>query len=76
MPTGEHRLFDAMPSVLSAPSPTGSNPDDDFLMNKGKFGAPSNPATRTAWIPEHSLISDNWTVTFPHFPPISSPAHP
>ncbi|CAI2301035.1 unnamed protein product [Caenorhabditis sp. 36 PRJEB53466] len=49
MPTGEHRLFDTGPLAHSAPSPTGSNPDDDFLLsNKGKFGAPSNPATRLA----------------------------
>uniref|UniRef100_A0A8R1DV65 Macoilin n=1 Tax=Caenorhabditis japonica TaxID=281687 RepID=A0A8R1DV65_CAEJA len=39
MPTGgEHRLFDT-PTIASAPSPTGSNPDDDFLLNKGKYFA-------------------------------------
>ncbi|KAF1769985.1 hypothetical protein GCK72_001802 [Caenorhabditis remanei] len=47
MPTGgEHRLFDT--PALSAPSPNGTDPEDDFLLNKGKFGAPAQPAARLA----------------------------
>lgn len=45
---GEHRLFDTPASAISASAINGSNPEDDFLMNKGKFGAPSQPAARLA----------------------------
>lgn len=47
MPTGgEHRLFDT--PTLSAPSPNGTDPEDDFLLNKGKFGPPAQPTARLA----------------------------
>ncbi|CAL2028917.1 unnamed protein product [Caenorhabditis brenneri] len=46
MPTGgEHRLFDTPISTTSASSSNGTNPEDDFLMNKGKYGAPAQPTT-------------------------------
>uniref|UniRef100_A0A1I7U463 Macoilin n=1 Tax=Caenorhabditis tropicalis TaxID=1561998 RepID=A0A1I7U463_9PELO len=49
MPTGgEHRLFDTPNSISSATSPNGTNPEDEFLMNKGKFGAPAQPTARLA----------------------------
>ncbi|ULU12866.1 hypothetical protein L3Y34_015832 [Caenorhabditis briggsae] len=47
MPTGgEHRLFDT--PALSASSPNGTDPEEDFLSNMGKFGAPAQPAARLA----------------------------
>lgn len=49
MPTGgEHRLFDAPSSALSASSPNGTDPEDDFLSNMGKFGPPAQPTARLA----------------------------
>lgn len=45
---GEHRLFDTPTSAASASSQDGTNPGGDFLQNKGKFGAPAQPAARLA----------------------------